>query len=55
MLPGERGIWSDYSGLAELSQKEELSAPKGFRWAEDNWRLDEKGPWIDDQLGIGKV
>ncbi|KAI8885244.1 hypothetical protein K501DRAFT_246386 [Backusella circina FSU 941] len=52
MLPGERGIWSDYSGMTELSQKEELSAPKGYRWTEDNWKLDEKGPWIDDHLGI---
>ncbi|CEI90467.1 hypothetical protein RMCBS344292_04792 [Rhizopus microsporus] len=51
-LPDERGLWSDYSGTIEYGPKEELPAPKGYHWIEDNWKLDETGPWIDEQLGL---
>lgn len=54
MLPNERGIWSDMSGTVELAPKEELPAPEGYHWVEDNWSLDQSGPWIDEILGIGK-
>jgi hypothetical protein len=54
MLPHERGIWSDMSGAVELAPKEELAAPKGYHWIEDNWILDQTGPWIDEALGLGK-
>jgi hypothetical protein len=37
----------------ELQPKEELSAPEGYHWIEDNWTLDETGPWVDDVLGLG--
>lgn len=52
-MPDERGLWSDYSGTIEYGPKEELPAPKGYHWLEDNWKLDETGPWIDEQLGLG--
>ncbi|GAN02229.1 peroxisomal Pex24-like protein [Mucor ambiguus] len=52
MLPNERGIWSDMSGTVELAPKEELPAPEGYHWVEDNWSLDQSGPWIDEILGI---
>ncbi|EPB91412.1 hypothetical protein HMPREF1544_01734 [Mucor circinelloides 1006PhL] len=52
MLPHERGIWSDMSGTIELAPKEELPAPDGYHWIEDNWSLDQNGPWIDEILGI---
>lgn len=54
MLPHERSIWSDMSGTVELPPKEELAAPEGYHWIEDNWRLDQTGPWIDDALGLGE-
>lgn len=50
----ERGLWSNYSGTVELAPKEELPAPKGYHWVEDNWSLDQTGPWMDDALGLGK-
>jgi hypothetical protein len=53
MLPHERGIWSDMSGTVELAPKEELAAPEGYHWIQDNWTLDQTGPWIDDTLGLG--
>ncbi|GAA5813456.1 hypothetical protein MFLAVUS_006934 [Mucor flavus] len=52
MLPDERGLWSDFSGAIELAPKEELPAPKGYHWMEDNWSLDKTGPWTDDTLGL---
>lgn len=52
-MPDERGLWSDYSGTIEYGPKEELPAPKGYHWIEDNWKLDETGPWVDEQLGLG--
>lgn len=55
MLPDERGLWSDFSGAIELAPKEELPAPKGYHWMEDNWSLDKTGPWTDDTLGLGNV
>lgn len=54
MLPDERALWSNFSGSIELAPKEELPAPKGYHWIEDNWSLDKTGPWIDDHLGLGK-
>lgn len=54
MLPNERGIWSDMSGTVELAPKEELPAPEGYHWIEDDWSLDQSGPWVDEILGIGK-
>ncbi|KAG2214779.1 hypothetical protein INT45_005029 [Circinella minor] len=29
-----------------------MTAPKGYRWTQDNWKLDTAGPWIDDTLKI---
>lgn len=52
MLPDERGLWSNFSGSVELAPKEELPAPKGYHWIEDNWSLDKSGPWVDDALGV---
>ncbi|KAI8646398.1 integral peroxisomal membrane peroxin-domain-containing protein [Parasitella parasitica] len=52
MLPHERGLWSDMSGSIELAPKEELPAPEGYHWVEDNWSLDKSGPWIDEMLGL---
>ncbi|CAO3639489.1 unnamed protein product [Mucor hiemalis] len=52
MLPEERGLWSNFSGSIELAPKEELPAPAGYHWIEDNWSLDKNGPWMDDNLGI---
>lgn len=54
MLEGERNPWSDLSGSVQLQPKEDMAAPKGYRWSQDNWHLDTTGPWIDDVLGIGK-
>lgn len=54
MLPEERGLWTNFSGTVELAPKEELPAPAGYHWIEDNWTLDKNGPWMDDNLGIGK-
>ena len=54
MLEGERNPWSDLSGSIQLQPKEDMAAPKGYRWSQDNWQLDTTGPWIDDVLGIGK-
>ncbi|CEP10346.1 hypothetical protein [Parasitella parasitica] len=54
MLPHERGLWSDMSGSVELAPKEELPAPEGYHWVEDNWTLDKSGPWIDETLGLGQ-
>lgn len=51
-LPNERGLWTNMSGTVELPPKEELSAPEGYQWIEDNWTLDETGPWMDDVLGL---
>jgi hypothetical protein len=42
------------SGTVELAPKEELAAPEGYHWIQDNWTLDQTGPWIDDALGLGK-
>ncbi|KAI7906154.1 Peroxin/Dysferlin domain-containing protein [Cokeromyces recurvatus] len=53
-LSSERGLWTDMSGTIELTHKEELPAPKGYHWIEDNWTLDTTGPWIDETLEIGK-
>ncbi|CDS05954.1 hypothetical protein LRAMOSA08482 [Lichtheimia ramosa] len=52
MLEGERSPWSDLSGSVQLQPKEDMTAPKGYRWSQDNWQLDTTGPWIDDVLGI---
>ncbi|RCH91616.1 hypothetical protein CU098_002952 [Rhizopus stolonifer] len=52
MLPDERGLWSDMSGEIDYVPKEELPAPEGYQWIQDNWTLDETGPWMDDMLGI---
>lgn len=54
MLSDERGLWSDITGDVDYSPKEELPAPKGYHWIEDNWTLDTTGPWMDDTLGLGK-
>ncbi|KAI9487544.1 MAG: integral peroxisomal membrane peroxin-domain-containing protein [Benjaminiella poitrasii] len=51
-LPNERGLWTDMSGAIEFKHKEELSAPKGYHWVEDNWTLDTTGPWVNEALGI---
>ena len=53
-MDNERNAWSDLSGSVQLSPKEDMTAPKGYRWTQDNWKLDTAGPWIDDTLGIGK-
>ncbi|KAI8340351.1 integral peroxisomal membrane peroxin-domain-containing protein [Choanephora cucurbitarum] len=50
LLPGERSLWSDRSGKLNYPAKEEFSAPKGYAWREDDWILDESGPWMDDIL-----
>lgn len=54
MFPDERGLWTNFSGTVEYGPKEEFSAPKGYHWVEDNWRLDEMGPWVDEKLDLGK-
>jgi hypothetical protein len=43
------------TGTVELAPKEELPAPEGYHWVEDNWSLDKSGPWIDEILGLGNV
>ncbi|KAI8971100.1 integral peroxisomal membrane peroxin-domain-containing protein [Pilobolus umbonatus] len=55
MLPNERGLWSNSSGSSEYPTKEEFPAPEGYYWAEDNWRIDTTGPWIDDTLCIEMI
>ncbi|KAI9258151.1 integral peroxisomal membrane peroxin-domain-containing protein [Phascolomyces articulosus] len=52
LLDNERNAWSDLSGSVQLPPKEDMAAPKGYRWTQDNWKLDTAGPWIDDTLGI---
>ncbi|KAI8140449.1 integral peroxisomal membrane peroxin-domain-containing protein [Fennellomyces sp. T-0311] len=52
LLDSERSAWSDLSGSVQLPPKEDMTAPKGYRWTQDNWKLDSAGPWIDDVLGI---
>lgn len=54
MLENERSPWSDLSGTVQLPPKEDMPAPKGYRWIQDNWRLDTTGPWVDDSVGVGK-
>lgn len=55
MLSDERGLWSDITGDIDYAPKEELPAPKGYHWIQDNWKLDTTGPWMDDTLGLGKI
>ncbi|KAG0174449.1 peroxisome- protein [Apophysomyces sp. BC1015] len=55
MFADERGAWSNMSGSINLPPKEDLPAPNGYRWIEDNWKLDNTGPWVDDVLGIVKA
>ncbi|KAG2210263.1 hypothetical protein INT47_003248 [Mucor saturninus] len=52
MLSDERGLWSDITGDVAYAAKEELPAPKGYHWIQDNWTLDTTGPWMDDTLGL---
>ncbi|KAG2211443.1 hypothetical protein INT45_006068, partial [Circinella minor] len=40
LLDNERNAWSDLSGSIQLTPKEDMTAPKGYRWTQDNWKLD---------------
>ncbi|KAI8987361.1 integral peroxisomal membrane peroxin-domain-containing protein [Mycotypha africana] len=51
MLPGERGLWTDYSGMILKDERVvETIAPEGYHWIDREWFLDKKGPWVDDQF-----
>ncbi|KAI8366520.1 integral peroxisomal membrane peroxin-domain-containing protein [Blakeslea trispora] len=56
MLPEEqRGIWSDLSGTRSHPAKELYQAPKGYVWVEEDWILDQTGPWVDDLLCLEHI
>lgn len=55
MSEDERSPWSDYGGTLYLPIITEVPAPKGYEWKETSeWKLDTKGPWVNDYLGFGK-
>lgn len=55
MLRMERGPWSDISGTIPLPTKYEYKPPAGYKWEDDDWRLDKTGPWKQNFLGVGKL
>lgn len=55
MLRAERGPWSDVSGMIPLPSKYEHKPPEGYKWEDDDWKLDKTGPWKQNFLGVGKL
>lgn len=54
MLRTERGPWSDISGTIPLPTKYEHKPPEGYKWEDDDWKLDKTGPWKQNFLGVGE-
>ncbi|CAM0142138.1 ARS-binding factor 1 [Umbelopsis sp. WA50703] len=52
MLRTERGPWSDISGTIPLPSKYEHKPPAGYKWVDDDWKLDKTGPWKQNFLGV---
>jgi hypothetical protein len=54
MMENERSPWSNYSGTVYMPIITEVAPAKGYQWKETSeWKLDTKGPWVNDYLGIG--
>lgn len=55
MLENERAPWSNFNGSVSMPIITEIDAPKGYQWKEiSEWTLDKSGPWVDEDLNIGK-
>lgn len=54
LLRAERKPWTNLTGAEPLVAREDLPPPKGYRWADSEWKLDVTGPWMDSILSIGK-